>query len=537
MRSIVKKIVCIFFIGIFLVSFNTSAIKITNNPNIIKNIDQTQNTKTSIITTHDYSKDIEPFADLEITVTIKEIRAYDQLDAITDPDFYVKLIINGEKFQSDIWRNQKYVKEEWSKTVNIPEDQEWVDVQIQLWDWDPGFDQLCDISNNYNGNFLEDYYVDLEYNTKNGHWFGADEISFDKPSADVSGYGRLNGCDDNTYNRNNRDCELFFDITQSDPDGDGIPSWTEEKFFGTNPLVDDSGLDVDNDSIPIEWEYKWGHAYFRWHGNVWEDYVYDPFEWNDHKNIDHDNDGLDNVEEYLTSQWGSDPFRQDIFLELDEMEKNGDKGTYVPQLAKEMFRDAFGKHNIYVAIDDYIETEMTGGELIPFQNTVNAWEEAKELRDKYFLNRDPNNWRRGIFRYGLWVYECEGVAGFAFSGNDGYTDSFLIKTAYADEMSSTTIGHILNTKNWNKADRTAQVYAGIMMHESGHVLGIHRGNTPGCDNRDTYVPTQFGWWKWANYKSAMNYRYVMEIVDYSDGSHGKNDFDDWARIDLPRFQN
>ena len=528
MRNRVKKIICIFFIGIFLLSINASAIKITEQINKGKDIDQLQISKPLLKSNHDYSKDIEPFADLEITVTIKEIRAFDEIDLLSDPDFYVRLIIDGEKYQSEIWRNQKYVSEEWSQTVNIPDDQENVNITIQLWDWNLGLDRLCDISNNFNGNLINDYYANIVYNTKNGHWEGSDELFRDAVPGDVSGYGRLNGCDDNTYDRNDRDCELFFDITQTDPDGDGIPSWTEENYFGTDPEIDNTGWDNDSDGVPIEWEYKWGHEY-GWHHE--EDWIYDPFVWEDHKNFDIDRDGLDNVEEYLTSQWGSDPFRQDIFLELDEMEKNGDIGNYVPQLAKEKLRDAFGKHNIVLIIDDYEENIMTGGELIPFQETVNAWEGARVLRDKYFLHGDENNWRRGVFHYGLIVYECEGVAGFAFG------DSFLVKTAYADEMSSFSIGHVLNTKNINREDRIAQVYASIMMHETGHVLGIYNGNTPGCDNRDTYIPTQFGWWKWANYKSCMNYRYVSEIVDYSDGSHGKNDFDDWARIDLTRFQN
>ena len=34
----------------------------------------------------------------------------------------------------------------------------------------------------------------------------------------------------------------------------------------------------------------------------------------------------------------------------------------------------------------------------------------------------------------------------------------------------------------------------------------------------------------------MNYRYVYSgLTDYSDGSHGKNDYDDWANIDLTYF--
>ena len=66
------------------------------------------------------------------------------------------------------------------------------------------------------------------------------------------------------------------------------------------------------------------------------------------------------------------------------------------------------------------------------------------------------------------------------------------------------------------------------MHETGHTLGISRGNTPGCDSHD-YV-------KYWRYRSCMNYFYVYFHVDYSDGSHGKNDWDDWDRIDLTLFQ-
>ena len=56
---------------------------------------------------------------------------------------------------------------------------------------------------------------------------------------------------------------------------------------------------------------------------------YDPFKWENHSTLDPDKDGLDNIEEFRTWQWGSDPFRQDIFIEIDQMEKgpNG-QGSY-----------------------------------------------------------------------------------------------------------------------------------------------------------------------------------------------------------------
>jgi len=35
----------------------------------------------------------------------------------------------------------------------------------------------------------------------------------------------------------------------------------------------------------------------------------------------------------------------------------------------------------------------------------------------------------------------------------------------------------------------------------------------------------------------MNYCYTYRILDYSDGSHGRNDFDDWGNLDFYFFKN
>jgi len=34
----------------------------------------------------------------------------------------------------------------------------------------------------------------------------------------------------------------------------------------------------------------------------------------------------------------------------------------------------------------------------------------------------------------------------------------------------------------------------------------------------------------------MNYRYNFKIVDYSDGTHGFMDRDEWGSLDLQRFE-
>ncbi|MCJ7570610.1 MAG: hypothetical protein MUO82_01865, partial [Candidatus Thermoplasmatota archaeon] len=81
------------------------------------------------------------------------------------------------------------------------------------------------------------------------------------------------------------------------------------------------------------------------------------------------------------------------------------------------------------------------------------------------------------------------------------------------------------------------VYTSAYMHELGHTLGLNwlLGHETGG-----YYPWQSLWWKARPYKSVMNYGYmygaIWNLVDYSDGSHGKNDFDDWSNIDFDFFE-
>jgi hypothetical protein len=541
MKNILKQIVCLIIITLLVASTNVFASKVMNNSLTAeeKDVNESLSNNRNLVSSSG-SEDLDELVDLEITVTIKEIRALDKIDIFDNADFYVKVYINDEDWwTTDVWNNKNYVYPYISNTIDVSDFEENVNIKIQLWDSNPNKDVLCDIDGVYDEDGWDGKDINIVYNLKTGHWRGED---FNSPNVndDLSGYGRANGCDDNSYDTWELDCELLFDITQNDYDNDGIPYWTEVNIYGTNPEEDDTGSDEDNDDIPIEWEHKWGH-YFEWdsNSNSWKhNWIYDPFEWNNHENLDPDEDGLQNDEEYLTSDWGSDPFRQDIFLELDQMEVVGDKGSYVPKLGKEMFRDALAKHNIVLHIDCHEEDTMKGGEIIPFMEEVPRGGQKTIYRD-YFLHNGVNKWRQGIFHYGIVVYRYEGLAGFAFSGGGysyPYLDGILITSRYHDKMSARTIKNILNTMVLDDAKRKAQVYASVLMHETGHVLGINRGNTPGCDNRDTYTPSQEGWWIYAPYRSCMNYRYVFEIVGYSDGSRGENDFDDWNRIDLTRFQ-
>jgi hypothetical protein len=467
--------------------------------------------------------DIDPLVDLIVTVEIKQIRSFDKIDRFSKPDFFVKIFINDAEFVSCVWHNMEFIYDpQWSATCNVPDDEEFVDITIQLWDWNAGMNKLCDISSDYEGH-TDSFDVELIYDLKTGNWFGDDYTSDEPTELDPSGYGRLNGCDDGSIYQQDRDCELWFDIYQNDYDGDDIPYWSEVNIYETNPEIDNSGEDYDNDSVPIEWEHKWGQYFaYDWHDDIWiRDWYYSPFEDEHHIDLDIDRDGLDNIEEYLTSEWGSDPFRKDLFIELDQMDESprGEK-SLMPEGSKELLRTAYDRQNIVYHLDDGC---MSGGEIIPFAELVDH-EGLQQIYLNYFLHGDENNWRRGVFHYGLVVYQST-YAGFVFWGGVGpYLDSFQISSKNMEKKAKIP---------FYKRDI---VYASGYMHETGHTLGIFHGNTPGCDDHETYYPWQKNYWKWGPYKSTMNYRYTYRMVDYSDGSRGKNDFDDWNRLDLTFFQ-
>jgi hypothetical protein len=86
-------------------------------------------------------------------------------------------------------------------------------------------------------------------------------------------------------------------------------------------------------------------------------------------------------------------------------------------------------------------------------------------------------------------------------------------------------------------ERTKRIGQAIqVIHELGHSLGIVGSHSPGVDNasvRNNNPPN----YPWFDYVSVMNYDYFRQrYFDYSDGTHGEHDTDDWAALDLTFFQ-
>ena len=447
--------------------------------------------------------DIDPLTDIMLNMNITCIRGLEE--SIQDDDPILKLIvtIDNETFTSPIWEHLKYINTtDFSITSNVEDEKPFVTIKMELFDLSTGEEILCDLGNNSKD-------VTITYDLRTGHWTGDDYLG------DPSGYGRLCGCDDGSIYQDEMDYELWFTIKQTDYDNDTIPYWTEVNTYQTDPLSSNLGEDEDQDFIPIEWEHFWG---------------YDPYQFNDHELLDDDQDSISNYEEYLTQHWDSDPFRQDIFLEIDWMEEgpNGEIAKY-PIRARELLKNPFHRRNIIFHVD---LGEENGGELIPFEQRSNQ-QDIRPLYNEYFIHNGTYQWRRGVFHWAVFVNEIT-PRGYAFSGDTppywGYipgTNGFVVASRLMEDKNA----------SWKFRDKPLEYFYGsVTMHEMGHNFGIRNGNPGGCDNFFAKYPWQIQFWVWRTYYSIMNYQYTYYHFDYSDGTNGWNDFNDWDTIDLSYFE-
>jgi len=486
-----KKILPIFCIIVIITSgLGTSAFQLRNNIN----------EKPLLLL-----EDLDPLVDISISVDIQAIRALDEIDSDSNPDFYIKLFINGEEHISPIWDDQIYLYDCWTFSQDVDDTIEFVDISVELWDKDTIEDKICDISGDLNTE-QAGFDINIIYSVKTGLWESDDYLG------DPSGYGRLSGCDDGSIYSDENDCEIWFDIYQTDFDNDGLPYHIENFIYQTDPEIDNTGEDMDQDGIPIEWEHHWG---------------YDPFVWDEHEELDLDYDSINNTEEYLTWDFKSDPFRKDIFFEMDFMEDINGEQIEIPDETFELLQNPYNRRNI-VFHSDFGQVE--GGELIPFDDNTD-FDELLEIHNDFFLHNDLSNWRRGVFHYGIVVYYRR--PSMAFSGDTGPyfgyyggTNSFVISKSNPDYY----------YEFYNQEKSMAYLYAANFMHEMGHNFGIKSGHPNGCDHFLSSEPWMFGYWLYQNYKSIMNYRYIFDIFDYSDGTNGVRDFDDWGNIDLTYFE-
>ena len=347
----------------------------------------------------------------------------------------------------------------------------------------------------------------IVYDFRTGRWTGDDSFN------DSDGMGYYNG----------EDFEVWFDVHQSDADGDGIPFWTEVNTLGTNPEVDDRYKDPDDDGIPTAWEWKWG---------------YDPMRFDNHTGLDPDVDGIPNSEEYKLRKYVANPFRQDIFVEVDFMEKApglfGKEHVFWEE-SQQMVMDKFSDQGITLHIDDGIMGG--GGEYLDFHEEYILQEGG--IGSEYYKYHFADD-RKGVFRYGVIVHSA------------GWAHPQDYKLAY-DVLSVPCNAKFYRTVFFPPAvtPRMQRIAMSCgFMHELGHTLGLRGETNPGIDNGTQIrrgmegIPflTQLQMQQeaieaWENYESCMNYnKFGSFVLGYSDGTNGENDVDDWSMIDLTYFK-
>jgi parallel beta-helix repeat protein len=287
--------------------------------------------------------------------------------------------------------------------------------------------------------------------------------------------------------------------------------WDTDDIFTKIEIPDDvhesikiPGEDTDNDGCPDWWEEKWG---------------YNPNVWNDHRHLDPDQDGLNNIEECFTNQYDSSPFHKDIFLEFDWVApQNPNSPSNKPPIDLiEKAKAIFEKHDIALHVDD---GSLGLGEEIPYASNF-SYAYLRDLYWDYFLHNDLNNPRKGIFHYCLVCDNCQGH-GYSFVGWD-QLDSFEISAqGIQDSFPQYSRGHGIIS---------------VAVHELGHTLGLIADRHGGIDNADTTKFFSREWWKYRNYRSCLSYLFTYRILDYSDGSHGRGDFNDWSNLDFTFFKN
>lgn len=349
----------------------------------------------------------------------------------------------------------------------------------------------------------------IHYDFRTGRWDGDDSFN------DSDGYGHYIG----------DDYEIWFQILQTEEDGDTIPYWWEINVLHTNPKIDDSKLDPDLDGVPTSWEWKWG---------------YDPFIYQNQSTLDPDNDGLSNIEEFEQEEWLSNPYYKDIYLEVDRMADNPKPFSIEHVFWKEsqwMLMDIFSPHDITVHIDDGwpIDSTIGGGEILPFyEGYIGPVSGGLSTFYNYHFSDD----RKGVFHY-IIILES---GGWCFSQTQTLHPDVLSIPCNREFYRSVYFPPAITPKLRKLAMAIA------VTHELGHSLGLNPDYHEGIDNasqvgRNNLPPIQKliaslnAREYWDNYESVMNYaKFGHYVLDYSDGSHGSHDADDWSQIDLTFFQ-
>ena len=228
------------------------------------------------------------------------------------------------------------------------------------------------------------------------------------------------------------------------------------------------------------------------------------------------------------AKWFANPYHQDIYLEVDGMESGGflDPPHVLYEESEQIIIERFAEHGINLYIDQgWPEGPVNrGGELLTHYERMS---QDSGMMLQFYRNHFSEE-RRGIFRY---VVMCH---------RGGFCHPAMFNRY--DQMAVGISNQQMITAKGAFTPRTYRLMAAVsVMHELGHSLSIAPWNVGGNDNftfAEGRAAKQDFLDKWGNYKSVMNYYYIYDktLIDYSDGTHGEGDVNDWELFDLTFFE-
>jgi hypothetical protein len=251
---------------------------------------------------------------------------------------------------------------------------------------------------------------------------------------------------------------------------------------------------------------------------------------------DHDNDGIVDVD---LPAMGADPYKPDIFVEVDWREVNGQSQKPNPEAIRKVVQ-AFANAPVYDDSGNLVGTGINlhvdvgpdstdwvtmkkwdkygeGKKVDVFiEETVHLGkEEDKELLLRVYRDHFLKA-RHKVFHYSLWINKlilpgdpAQGETLGGSTANNGFP-SFII-----------SLGSMTNRKG------SVSEQASTFMHELGHNLGLNHGGDQGLDGSDKeafdYKP---------NYLSVMNYSFGVTGLIIN-GKDGCDECFDYSRVELP----
>lgn len=293
-------------------------------------------------------------------------------------------------------------------------------------------------------------------------------------------------------------------------------------YEGIEPPIDNSWADLDEDGLDPDQELLQNTS---------------------NTNPDSDSDGLS---DFIESEWfpdrevvfcGSqcaypDPLEKDVYIELDWMYDNSIPETYRPTSTQLSYvQDMFEDQSIKLHVDT---GQFGGGNELPTYTELLRYTATSGQTDftDYKSGGDGITANFSEARSNIWRYMISGYAYHEYPTSSGWA-----KTMGSDLFISK--GHIDSLSGLASIDRAV---AGTIAHEIGHTLCLSSvrvyAEQPllctygGIDNNNSSDPL----YNLSDYESVMNYRYQLTNVDdlgrvdYSDGTRGADDHDDWGGI-------